>query len=312
MKFARLFPLLALHPPRVAAAMLLGLCCSLCSPARAAPAAREPVGKAPTLVEFPSALPDKTLLRAAWLPARPNGKPVDAKGKPRPAVVLLHGCGGAFDPQGKVYARTRRYAELLNLEGWHVLVLDSYGPRGERSACKVRIGHRRITQLQRRRDALGALAWLATRQDVDAGRLVLLGWSNGGSTVLAAVNAQHGEVIAAPNKPRAAVAFYPGCEADLRRGYASNAPLLLLLGEDDDWTPAQPCVDLAKADPNQISVKLYPGAQHGFDSHAPVRHRQDVPNGVRPGQGVHVGGEPDARRDSVRTVLEFLRRQLAS
>jgi dienelactone hydrolase len=305
MTCSRLLPAPTLRPALAAVRLIPALVLALCSShvALAAPAAgaNASSGKSPTVVEFPSALPDKTQLRAAWLPAGKAGKPGD-KG-PRPAIVLLHGCGGAFDAQGKVYTRTQRYANLLNLEGWHVLVLDSYGPRGERSACKVRTGHRRITHLQRRRDALGALAWLATRKDVDAERLALLGWSNGGGAVLAATNAQHAEVIAAPRKARAAVAFYPGCEADLRRSYASNAPLLLLLGEEDDWTPAQPCLDLAKTDPAQISVKLYAGAPHGFDRQVPIKQRRDA---------AHAGGEPDAQRDSVKTVLEFLRKQLGS
>jgi len=41
--------------------------------------------------------------------------------------------------------------------GVHALVLDSFTPRGEREICTQRVGMRRITQQQRRRDALGAL-----------------------------------------------------------------------------------------------------------------------------------------------------------
>jgi dienelactone hydrolase len=84
----------------------------------------------------------------------------------------------------------------------------------------------------------------------------------------------------------------------------------MLLGEADDWTPAEPCLDLAKADPTHVITKVYPGAPHGFDSSKPVRLRTDVPNGKRPGEGVHVGGVPEARRDSVQAVLAFLREQL--
>lgn len=295
-----------------AALVLLGAC-GWALPARAAtqrkPAVPDAVSKPPVMVEMPSALPDRTTLRGAWLSAAAG--PASAAAKRRPAVVLLHGCGGAFDSQGKLFTRTQRYASLLNNEGWHVLVLDSYGPRGERSVCKQRTGHRRITQLQRRRDVFGALAWLAERSDVDPERLALLGWSNGGSTVLASTNSQHVEVTESVRKPRAAVAFYPGCEAEQRRGYAANTPLLLMLGEDDDWTPSQVCVELAQSDATHISYKLYPGAHHGFDSRAPLKLRRDVPNGVRPGEGVHVGGEPDARRDSVKVVLAFLRERLA-
>jgi hypothetical protein len=39
----------------------------------------------------------------------------------------------------------------------------------------------------------------------------------------------------------------------------------------------------------------YEGAHQGFDGTAPLRLRRDVPNGVNPGRGVHVGAHPEAR-----------------
>lgn len=234
---------------------------------------------------------------------------VDQPG-PRPAVVMLHGCSGAYDRKGELSERMRDYAAWVRVQGWHALVVDSLTPRGERELCTQKNGQRAVTQTNRRRDALGALQWLAQRPDVDATRLALVGWSNGGSTVLAATNAMQREAAAAAVKPRAAVAFYPGCETDLKRGYKPVAPLLLLLGERDDWTPPGPCMQLAKQAGAQVQVELYAGAFHGFDSEAQLRLRRDVPNGVRPGQGVHVGGDPMARVASRERLLEFLREQL--
>ena len=231
-------------------------------------------------------------------------------GSDRPAVVLLHGCGGAYDSKGRLGQRFVDYAAMLNAEGWHALVLDSLTPRGEKEVCTQRTGTRHITQAQRRLDALGALQWLATQPGVDRQRLALLGWSNGGSTVLAATNRLHSAVARAVLMPRAAVAFYPGCEAELARRYASTAPTLLLVGESDDWTPAQPCRELAALAGSGLTLVAYAGAYHGFDSTAPLRVRRDVPNGVRPGHGVTVGGDTAAREASRREMLEFLRRQL--
>ena len=53
-------------------------------------------------------------------------------------------------------------------------------------------------------------------------------------------------------------------------------------------------------------IEGYEGAYHAFDSTAPVRFRKDVPNGVHPGQGVHFGGQPQARAASRERLLQFL------
>src|SRR5204863_10027817 len=82
---------------------------------------------------------------------------------------------------------------------------------------------------------------------------------------------------------------------------------LMLLGEADDWTPAATCKRLvAQAAGRTPELEAYPGAHHGFDSPAPVRLHTDVPNGVHPGQGVHVGGDPKARAQSRERLLRFL------
>jgi dienelactone hydrolase len=232
----------------------------------------------------------------------------------RPAVLLLHGCGGPYNRRGELSERMRDYAASLNAEGWHALVLDSFTTRGVRELCTTAMARRAIDQSHRRQDALGALAWLAAQANVDAQRLALLGWSHGGSTVLAASNSRDRGVAASSVRPAAAVAFYPGCSAERDRGYRGTAPLLLMVGEADDWTPPESCRELAQqaqqaqqpANP-PVHFVAYPGAVHGFDSEAPVRHRRDVPNGVNPGQGVQVGGQPAARAASRQALLAFLR-----
>jgi dienelactone hydrolase len=244
----------------------------------------------------------------------PDGHAVQLKGywyaaaSPKaPAVALLHGCSGLYDKHGQIGERMRGYAALLNEQGMHALVVDSLTPRGEKEICTQRTGTRRITQANRRLDALAAMQWLAQRSDVDALRIGVMGWSNGGSTVLSATNKRHREVAGLAVKPAFAVAFYPGCEADLKRGYAPSAPLLMLVGEADDWTPAAPCRELAAhADGPQPEIEAYAGAYHGFDSNERVRLRKDVPNGVHPGEGVHVGGNADALQRSRERLLQFL------
>jgi dienelactone hydrolase len=260
-----------------------------------------PFAQAQERVEFDS------LDRAAGQAVRLTGYWFAVAKPNAPALVLLHGCGGPYGRDGQVSDRMREYAALLNAQGAHALVLDSLTPRGEKELCTQKIGARRVTQANRRLDALAALGWLAQRSGVDPQRLGLLGWSNGGSTVLAAINTRHPAVAAAGPKAAFAVAFYPGCEAELQRGFDSSTPLLILVGEADDWTPAAPCQDLARtAAGAKPEIETYAGAHHGFDSRAPVRWLKDVPNGVKPGQGVHVGGDAAAREASRERLLQFL------
>ena len=287
---------------RLATQVMAGLCglCSLCSFGGFAWAAPVPV-QVPSL-DAPAGT--AVVLPGNWFAA--------AAGVPAPALVLMHGCGGPYDGRGSLALRYTELAARLNAMGIHVVVTDSFSPRGEKELCTQRVGDRRVTQQQRRRDALGTLQWLATQPGVDARRLGLLGWSNGGSTVLAALNRRHPEVAAAPVQPSLAVAFYPGCESELQRGFEPSAPLLMLLGERDDWTPAAPCKALAQqariapaAAP--VQWEAYVDAYHGFDGQAPLRLRRDVPNGAHPGQGVHVGGEPAARAAAAVRLDQFLK-----
>ncbi len=236
-----------------------------------------------------------------------NGYFFAATTSPAPAIAMFHGCGGAYDKSGALSRRMREYAKLFNGLGLHVLVVDSLTARYEKELCTQRNGTRRVNQSNRRLDALGAVTYLAERADVDPRHIGLVGWSNGGSTVLAATNLRHHDVAAAIVKPAFVIAFYPGCDAELKRGYSPSAPLLMLVGQIDDWTPSAPCVALAKSVTEMApEIAVYPGAWHGFDSDAPVRLRKDVPNGVNPGQGVHVGGNAAAWRASRDRVLRFL------
>jgi dienelactone hydrolase len=238
---------------------------------------------------------------------------VDAAAGPRPAVVGLHGCDGMRNARGQPTPAWRRRAAQFNGAGMHLLALDSFTPRGLGSVCGTRTAERGVDETLRREDLYAALKWLAAQPGVDATRLFVVGWSHGAQTVLGVVDASDPFVKAQALKPRAAVAFYPGCQGPLRnRAWVNAVPLLMLVGELDDWTPPEPCQRLhgrmAFSSGPAFEFTAYPGAYHGFDSPSPVQVREGLVN-LRAGRA-HVGGNPDAAEQSRVRMLDFLQAQM--
>jgi dienelactone hydrolase len=229
---------------------------------------------------------------------------------PRPAVVALHGCGGLWD--GKTDRFEQRYIDYvarLHAAGFHVLLPDSFSARGERSICLQKARARSITVQMRRTDVAAAVRWLAAQPQVDAARIVLLGWSHGATTTLTAINAARSDAV---RPVAAAVVFYPGCSALRQQQFVLTQPLLMLLGAEDDWTPAAHCEALIervreRQPQADVTLRVYPGSHHGFDGAKPVRFRPGVPNGMDP-KGVHSGGNPAARDAALAELDRFLQR----
>ena len=229
---------------------------------------------------------------------------------PHPAVVMMHGCGGAYARSGKLNARHQMWGEYLVAQGYAALMVDSFTSRDVKELCTLKFQSRTLKQSDRVGDAHAALAYLRSRSDVDAAHVALLGWSHGGSTVLNAM------AHAPSNGPGfiAAIAFYPGCSAFAKAPgqFHPYAPLLVLIGEADDWTPAKPCrelTDIVRKRSEPMELVEYPGAYHDFDNPGlkTKRVRKEVPNGVHPGEGVTIAPDPQAREDAKRRVAEFLK-----
>ena len=162
----------------------------------------------------------------------------------------------------------------------------------------------------RTRDAYEALAYARALTFVDPKRIGLMGGSHGGASTLLTLGVPRAE-----GAPRfaAGISLYPSCNA--ANPYRPTAPLLILTGELDDWTPAEPCRKLAErasAAGHAVSIKVYPGAHHSFDGNAPIRYVEARVNGNSPtGRGATTGGNAEAWADSIREVKGFFARHLA-
>jgi dienelactone hydrolase len=96
--------------------------------------------------------------------------------------------------------------------------------------------------------------------------------------------------------------------------YKPIAPLLILIGEKDDWTPAEPCrwlAETAQAQGYPVEIKIYPGAHHSFDSYAPLRWVPGRNNPNQPsGLGATTSGDPSAWADARKQVAAFFAKHL--
>jgi dienelactone hydrolase len=237
--------------------------------------------------------------------SRPEG------GGPFPAVVLMHGCHG-------VSRSTREWAAWLRQRGFVALVVDSWAPRDIGNACEPGPD---IPNTERFDDAVGALRWLASRGYVDARRVGIMGWSNGGVFAMAAVNGpslerarRRGVQIPEPGFA-ASVALYPGgCYSLVDERVVR--PLLVLMGDADDWTLPAECtrmVEAMRARGADATIVLYPKAVHYFDVAGQARTvLPEVENRNRPGGccGATVGYDAAAAADARRRVEAFFRRHL--
>jgi len=223
------------------------------------------------------------------------------EGPPRgPAVLGLHGCAGFRRADGQPTALYMAWARHFTDAGRAFLLPDSFASRGEGEQCTQR-GRGVLPGRERVADTMAAARWLSAQPFGQGLPVDVVGWSHGGSTVLWAA----GAVQTAPIGRM--IAFYPGCNAVNRVGLWRPAqPLLILIGEADDWTPAAPCAQLAARDPQRITYHAYPGAHHGFDApNTPVRARSGLAFTAN-GNGVaHYGTDLVARADALARVSSF-------
>jgi dienelactone hydrolase len=241
---------------------------------------------------------------------------------PRPALVLMHGCTGLLDDKGGILGTYRAWMRALVVQGYNVLAVDSATSRGFGQTCSR--GPARLTMFRDRpKDAYAALQYLQAQSFVQADRVGLMGWSQGGGAVLLSINDKSiGRPAGLAQDFRTAVAFYPGaCNDRLQskpftqvepQSWTTSVPLLVLMGEVDTWTPFPPCEAFlgdAKARGAPVELKSYPSAMHAFD--APNLPRRELPQ-YRIGNGPIpvMGTDREARADAFPRVLEFLKLRL--
>jgi dienelactone hydrolase len=137
--------------------------------------------------------------------------------------------------------------------------LNCFTPRNEFQGICATLNEERWAEYAIRGgdDAVAAVKVLRSMPDIDSNRIFLQGYSYGARASLFAVDPKtpgtHDSKIAG------VIAYYPYCYDNIE--FAT--PTLVLIGDEDDWTPAKLC-EAVKEKPN-VEIVVFPGATHAFN-----------------------------------------------
>jgi dienelactone hydrolase len=216
-------------------------------------------------------IPSETVSAADFLMGK-KGAPAALAGQLRfaktgsarqPVVILLHSASGPIT-EGAPY---EEWPRVLNEIGIATFAVDSYAGRG---LVNYPADPGKISFLTRIIDAYRALEVVAKEPRVDASRIAVMGFSQGGSAALYSSMARFQKMYGSPDLQFVGhISAYPICNTRFRDEDDVTKPILILHGMADDLTPIAPCREyaerLSKAGKSARIIE-YPDAYHQFDA----------------------------------------------
>ena len=191
-------------------------------------------------------------------------EPADPPQAALPCVVACHGSRG-WAPH--------HHDHIANwlAAGIAVFRVHSFDARHIESTVETQM---MVTHAMMLADAYAALELLATHPSIDAERVGISGWSLGGTVALYAAWSPIAEALAPSGARFAAhLPFYPAAHMRPEDQRWEQAPVMVLHGESDDYTPLALVTGLARIAAEHgktIQVVQYENAHHSFDSQEPI------------------------------------------
>ena len=234
------------------------------------------------------------------------------------------------------------YLKMFQDEGYATFELNSFKSRNITSTVGSQV---EVTASAMILDAYRALEKLSNDPRIDKNRVSIIGWSLGGAVSLFSGWLPLKNAIIKNVSFASHLAFYPPCFIDPENTDFTQSPIHILIGELDDWTPADPCdmfVNKLSKKAN-INLTVYENSHHGFDSEEPIvfnekgysfkdcLFRLDENGDVLMNflslpmssplmqkfgflfcveRGVNIGGNPEARKKSFEFASSFMSRTL--
>jgi dienelactone hydrolase len=178
-----------------------------------------------------------------------------------PAVILVHGSAG-------VGANVDRWARELNGIGLAAFILDCFTARGILQTVKDQSQLGNLCMIV---DAYRALELLSKHPRIDPSRIVLMGFSRGGSVALYASLSRFQRMYGPAGLEFAAyIPFYPQCNTThLDDEQVSDRSIRLFHGAADNYVSIEPCrryVERLRRAGKDVQLTEYAGAHHAFDN----------------------------------------------
>jgi dienelactone hydrolase len=165
------------------------------------------------------------------------------------------------------------YMEMYQQDGFATFELNSFKSRDITST----VGSQdEVTIAAIILDAYRALEKLAEHPNIDKEKVSITGWSLGGGVSLFSGWMPVKNAITTSVSFASHLAFYPPCFINPENLAFTQAPIHILIGEKDNWTPAAPCSNLIKKLEGKANIALttYPESHHSFDSETAVTRNE--------------------------------------
>jgi dienelactone hydrolase len=177
-----------------------------------------------------------------------------------PAVVLMHGSGGA-GPREELWSKT------FNEMGIASFLVDSFSGRGLTSVSANQAMLGRFNMIL---DAYRAHANLSAHARIDRSRIALMGFSRGGQTALYASLKRFHQAWDPEVAFAAYIPLYASCNPTLIGDTdVSGVPIRMFHGAADDYVPVAPCrayVERLRAVGNDVKLTEFADTHHAYDN----------------------------------------------
>ena len=157
------------------------------------------------------------------------------------------------------------YIQMYNEMGIATFEVKSFESRNVTSTVGSQIA---VTTAMMILDSYKALEVLSNHPRINSEKIAITGWSLGGGVALYSGWEPLIHAINPTNSFAAHLSFYPPCIVEPLDLNFTSSPISIQIGELDNWTPADQCIELVKKASDSganINITVYSESHHAFD-----------------------------------------------